>query len=163
MQTKLITLSLALLAVVALAAAANAAPGGKEPLTGTWTGKTLQDVELLDPSTGEVVGSEWSKRMTVTALKGHLVSVSATVRVVCPGPAVRDLLIRKSWRVRANGVPTGPEIGKFGGFGARIDAAGGTQTVSFGGSLNAATASAHFDTSEAGCSGKGTWKGKRRL
>jgi len=162
MQSKLMTLALALLALVTLSAVANAAPDAQKPLTGTWTGMTSQDIAIADPSTGEVFESEWSKRMTVTALNGRLLSIAATVRVVCPGPGMRDLLIRKSWRVRANGVPTGPEIGKYGGFGVRVDDASG-QTVSIGGSLNAASATAHFDTSEGGCSGKGTWKAKRRL
>jgi hypothetical protein len=162
MRTTLTTLLLALLAVTAVAAAANAAPVQQKPLTGTWTGTTSQDVEILDPGTGEVVSSEWSKRMTVTAFKGHLVSIAATIRVVCPGPGVRDLLIRKSWQITKRGIPKGPEIGRFGGFGVRVDDAGG-QTVSIGGTLGAASASAHFDTSEGGCSGKGTWKGTRRL
>jgi hypothetical protein len=157
--------STAMIAVAALAlgaANATASPQAK-PLTGTWTGTTEQEIFLVDPTSGETASNEWSVRMTVTALNGRLVSVSTTVRVVCGGPAVRDLLIRHGWKVNRKGVSAGPALGKHGSFSVRLADSSGKERVSIAGALKAGSAMGRFDTTTGGCSGKGSWKLKRVL
>lgn len=148
-MTKLVT-AIVVAAIGLAASVASAAPG--EPLTGTWSGKTAQDVAIVDPGSGEVHESEWSVRITVTALRGRLAHLTTTVRVVCPGPTVQDLRVKRDW-------PSGkgPGLSRNGSFNARV---GG---VSFSGVLGARTGSGRFDMSKGGCSAKGSWKVRRKL
>jgi hypothetical protein len=148
----LLTAVVAIIVAAAIASAAAAAAHGKAKLTGTWSGKTSQDIVITDPQTGDDVGNEWSVRITVTALEGRLAGVYTTVRTTCPGPAVGDLRIRKGWRSGQ-----GPLLSANGGFFVRIDG------VSIRGVLGRGGGSGRFDVSKGGCSGKGSWKARRVL
>jgi hypothetical protein len=134
---------LATLAAAVLASAALAAPEGK-PLTGTWSGHTSQDLSLTE--------TEWSVRITVTALGGRLAAIVTSARLECPGPAVKDIRVFESWRAGK-----GPKLSHAGGFAVKVDG------VSVSGGLGPAGASGRFNVSDGGCSGKGTWKAKRVL
>ena len=152
MKLKLIAAVIAVLATASVGAIAEAAPNAKKPLTGTWSGKTSQDILITDPATGEDFENEWSVRITVTALKGRVANVFTTVRLVCPGPAVQDVRVKRDWRSGA-----GPKLTANGSFTVRL---GG---ISLSGVLGANSSSGRFDVSRGGCSGKGTWRMKRRL
>jgi hypothetical protein len=140
-----------LAAVASVTAPAGAAPA-KKPLTGTWSGKTAQDIVITDPATGEDIYNEWSMRITVTALNGRLAGIYTSVRYVCPDPAAGDIRILKGWRPGR-----GPLLTPNGGFSVRLNG------VSITGVLGAGSASGRFDTAKGGCSGKGTWKARRKL
>src|SRR6187431_2938398 len=101
MRTKLALTVAAALAATALTASAVAATE-TVPRTGTWSGKTSQDLSLTE--------KEWSVRITVTALNGRLAGIYTTVRLECPEPSVRDIRILKSFGGR------GPFLTKGGGF-----------------------------------------------
>jgi len=136
---------LALGVLLALASAASAATV-KKPFTGTWSGKTTQDISFVDPD-----AEPFSVRITITALEGHLQSLATTVRMECPGPAVQDIRILKSFGSR------GPLLTKGGGFAIRVSG------VSISGGLAPAGGSGRFDVAKGGCHGKGTFKLKRVL
>jgi hypothetical protein len=153
MYGKLVSLVLAAAAIATVAAPAGAAPvAKKKPLTGTWSGKTSQDIVITDPQTGEDSYNDWSVRITVTALNGHLAGIYTSVRYVCPDPAAGDIRIFKGWRPG-----TGPLLTKHGGFSVRVSG------VSISGVLGAGNGSGRFDVARGGCSGKGSWKVKRVL
>jgi hypothetical protein len=132
----------ALVAVCASAAVATAAES--KGRTGTWSGKTSQDLaELEEP---------YSVRISISALNGRLQTIATTVRMECPGPSVQDIRILKSFVAGK-----GPALSDSGGFTVRISG------VSISGRLGLRNASGRFDVSKGGCSGKGSWSAKRRL
>jgi hypothetical protein len=139
---------LALGILVALASAApvaTAAPKAK-PFTGTWSGRTSQEISFADPD-----AEPFSVRITITALNGRLQSLATTVRMECPGPAVQDIRILKSF---GSG---GPVLPKGGGFAVKVNG------VSISGGLAPAGGSGRFNVAKGGCHGKGTFKLKRVL
>jgi hypothetical protein len=137
--------TVAAIAAVLAPAAALAAPTAK-PLTGTWSGKTSQDISFADD------GAEpFSARITFSALNGRLAGVYTTVRMECPGPAVQDIRILKSFAGK------GPKLSQGGGFEVKVNG------VSISGGLGPAGGSGRFNVARGGCHGKGTWKAMRRL
>ena len=156
MHTKLMKTVVVAIAALALGAAAQAAPNASK-LTGTWTGDTSQEIVIVDPGTGEAFANEWSVRMTVSVLNGRILRVYTTIRSVCPGPGVRDHRIAKKWAIGR-----GPVVQKAGGFTFRLRGTSGSAYEVAGG-LFAASGAGRFSVRAGDCSGKGTWKLKRRI
>ena len=170
---KLTTVAVTALVAATVATAALAAPEAstwpKPPksLTGTWSGKTSQ--ELVDSE------KEWSQTISIAALNGRLLRLVVNVRAQCPVEGdvlgAKDIPIQLGWRVNRNGVSTGPRLTKNGGFALKVTELKNPFTgktvrigvVSITGTLGAGGASGRFDTSAGGCFGKGTWKAKRVL
>jgi hypothetical protein len=133
----------AVLAALTLAGSAPAAPSATS-LTGTWAGRTAQD--LIDTDV------QWSKPITVKALGGRLYSITAYVRVQCPvegALGAMDMLLAESYGSK------GPRLTKNGGFAVVI------RGVSIRGVLGKGGASGRFDYARAGCEGKGSWQARR--
>jgi hypothetical protein len=144
--TKIASIGVAALALATATAVATAAPAAKRPVTGTWAGKTSQD--LVDSDV------EWTQRITVTALNGRLMSVITNIRAQCPVEGgvlgAKDIRILEGWRSGK-----GPRLTAHGGFTIRV------RGVSITGVLGAGGASGRFDTSVGQCFGKGSWKARR--
>jgi hypothetical protein len=158
MNLKTIVLAAAVALAASIASLAHAATDQAKPLTGTWTGKTSQDIFLVDPASGETVENEWSMRLTISVLNGRILRLYTTIRSVCSGPAVRDHRVAKKWDIGR-----GPQVTRGGAFTVRLRGTRGT-TVEIAGGLFASSGSGRLNVrAEAGCSGKGTWKLKRRL
>lgn len=150
MKLKSITVAAALAA--ALTASVAAGSPGAAPKTGTWTGDLAQEIVILDPSTGETVESEWTKRFTISVLNGRIVRLYTTARSVCPGPAVRDHRVAGHWFTGR-----GPKLTSGGGFRVKL------KGVEIAGALFASSGAGRVNISSRKCQGKGTWTLKRRL
>jgi hypothetical protein len=154
------------LVVAVVANAALAAPDASKPLTGTWSGKTHQDLEPLGPDADFV---EWEQRITVQAFRGRLSSLATNVRYTCPDPTnprAGDIRLFLSWSLLKN---DGPKLTKNGGFALTIthvkDATGREVRlpvpVHIAGVLGKGSGGGRFDMSGGGCSGKGSWRVRR--
>lgn len=168
-RTKLISACAAMLAVAALALASgvSAAPGAERGLTGVWSGKTQQDIAPLAEGAEFV---EWSQRVTVRALHGRLTFLGLSLRYTCPSetnPLAGDITISRGWKT---GV--GPTLTGSGGFRLTLTETTNRLTgkptrlfapVHVSGVLGAGSAGGRFDVSKGDCSGKGSWKAKRRF
>jgi hypothetical protein len=131
-------------ATLAVAWAATVATASPAALTGTWSGKTSQDLSLTE--------EPFSVRISISALNGRLATIATTVRMECPDPAVQDIRVLKSF-----GPGKGPLLGETGGFTVKISGA------RISGRLGLRNASGRFHAAQGGCAGKGSWKAARRL
>src|SRR5262245_2870504 len=101
-----------LAAIAASGAAAALATTKAKPLTGSWSGKTLQELEPLSDD-GDFV--DWKQRITVQAINGRLSLLYVSVRYTCPSPdnpRAGDIRIGLGWSKKK----PGPLLGKNGGF-----------------------------------------------
>jgi hypothetical protein len=141
---RLLTFLAVLTTGVAVATGGSAAMAAKEPLTGTWSGTLEQDLSLID--------EPYMTKIVFAAYQGRLTSIVGTVRMECPGPAVRDVRVLESWRLGK-----GPQLSQSGGFSVKADGA------AISGALGKAAASGRASAIAGGCHGNGTWNAKRRL
>ena len=101
-----------LFAVAALAAASASAAEAAVPKSGVWRGDLVQELAWLP-------GVPYKTRMVITAYKGRVQSVVATVRMECPSSlTVRDVRVFQSWRSGR-----GPRISTRGTYAFRADGA----------------------------------------
>lgn len=126
---------LSLLTCLALAAPASAA------ITGNWTGKTSQDLKLLEDPYTTTIG--------FSVLRGRIVDVVAEVRMECAEYEIDDAVVRKSYEPGR-----GPKL-VAGNFAFKVEG------VRFSGHLGNNAGSGTASARDGTCSGKGDWKVKR--
>jgi hypothetical protein len=171
LRTTIASTAVALLATVAASTAVAATPSPSLPkpkgLTGTWSGKTMQELPPLADGDDFV---DWQKRIAVQAYGGRLSLLVVSVRYTCAdpdNPRAGDILLSLGWSKKK----PGPLLGPGGGFSlvvSQIDDPISGRTVRLPlpvhivGSLGTGAASGRFDMNAAGCAGKGTWQARRR-
>jgi hypothetical protein len=161
--------ALALLVLIGtITTAALAAPGRTDAaVTGVWSGKTHQEIPPLAEGADFV---DWSRRITVRAVKGRLTALAVSVRYACPdptNPGAGDIEVNLGWKIGR-----GPKLGLHGGFSLSVTETLNPYTgrmvrtempVSIAGTLGPGGASGRFDLGKGNCSGKGSWQAKRRF
>lgn len=135
MNTRLFTPLLGLLAFLALATPATAA------ITGNYSGTTSQDLSALD--------EPYETDIAITVLNGRIVTIAAELRLECGPSEITDARVFKSYPSTR-----GPKIA--GGFAFKV------QGVRVEGAIGKKSGSGGMSATKSGCSGKGTWKVKKR-